>query len=254
MYVFPFFLFHFGKEYKFTKEVISLRIIVLFVSSCVLFLGIFILHDSLTPPHEKSEMSSISGEFDHYEPDGGKYPKAELHLTNGSEYIIVNPEYQVFAKDAFLKNVKIRQEIELLVDSTSGSNYIMMIKSGKVTYLSFRDAYNSERQDKIWGLVLGSIILLLSIMCFGGGIHLTSSRITLNESNDNFIYKTAFGRTYTIFYHDISYYKTGKLALIFKYNEKFFVVNPYAENYRPFLHILIKKDVKKIFKRVNIRY
>ncbi|MFF2450761.1 hypothetical protein ACFVSW_27415 [Neobacillus sp. NPDC058068] len=223
-----------------------MRIIVLFVSSCVLFLGIFIIRDSLNPPLEKSEMSSISGKFDHYI-TSGRYTNAELHLTNGSKYFIEDPEYQVFDEVAFLKNVKKRKEVKLLVYSTSRSNYIMMIKSGKVTYLSFRDAYNSERQDKIWGLVLGSIILLLSIICFGGGIHLTSWRITLNESNDNFIYKTAFGRTYTIFYHDISYYKTGKLALIFKYNGKFFVVNPYAENYRPFLHILIKKDVKKIF-------
>ncbi|OIK17183.1 hypothetical protein BIV60_00375 [Bacillus sp. MUM 116] len=79
-------------------------------------------------------MSSISGKFDHYVPDGRKYPKAELHLTNGSEYFIVDPEYQVFAEDAFLKNVKKRQEVELLVDSTSGSNY-----SGRRNFLKLSE-------------------------------------------------------------------------------------------------------------------
>jgi hypothetical protein len=199
-------------------------------------------------------MTSVVGEFDHYVSNEtvwrGGTQKDELYLTNGSKYFIMDPEYSVFKKYSFLKNVNKGQKVELLVDRQSKLKNITMIKAGKLVYLSFQDAYNADKQDNKWGIAFGYIIFLLSIIGFVWAIHVTSWRIKLDESNDNFIYKTAFGRTYTIFYHDISYYKTGKLALIFKYNGKFFVVNPYAENYRPFLHILIKKDVKKIFKSV----
>jgi hypothetical protein len=74
--------------------------------------------------------------------------------------------------------------------------------------------------------------------------------IQMDKDSDYFIYRTTFGRTYKIFYNEISYYKTWKQALIFKYKRKFFIVSPDAINYNFFLQMLIRKDVKKIFKRV----
>lgn len=72
--------------------------------------------------------------------------------------------------------------------------------------------------------------------------------IQVDNDSDYYIYRTIFGRTYKIFYNEISYFKTWEHVMFIKYKGKIFVVHPYAINYNIFLQMLIRKDLKKKFK------
>jgi hypothetical protein len=96
------------------------------------------------------------------------------------------------------------------------------------------------------------IIFVSSLLLIGGFVTMRGFlwRIEVSKDSDTFVYRTSFGRSYQIPYNEITYYKTRKYILTFKYRRKIFIVNTQAINYSFFIRILIEKDVKKIFKKI----
>ncbi|MFF2450087.1 hypothetical protein ACFVSW_23880 [Neobacillus sp. NPDC058068] len=104
-----------------------------------------------------------------------------------------------------------------------------------------------DKEPIVENLLLSSPMVLLGLFSSMSGLFWN---IQIDKDSDYFIYRTTFGRTYKIYYNEISYFKTWKHLLLFKYKRKFFFVSPDAINYHFFLQMLIRKDVKKIFRRV----
>jgi hypothetical protein len=102
----------------------------------------------------------------------------------------------------------------------------------------------------IENLLISSPMVLLGLFSTLSGLFWN---IKIEKDSDYFIYRTTFGRTFKVYYNEISYFKTWKHLLLFKYKSKFFFVSPDAINYDFFLQMLIKKNVKKKFKPFKSR-
>ncbi|WHY85818.1 hypothetical protein QNH39_24990 [Neobacillus novalis] len=115
-----------------------------------------------------------------------------------------------------------------------------------IVILSILFPDNTEDYNLIGFIVASSVILFGSLATIRGFLW----RIDVSKDSDMFVYRTSFGRTYQIPYNEITYYKTQKHLLTFKYRRKIFIIHTQAINYSFFIRMLIEKNVKKVFKKI----
>lgn len=119
---------------------------------------------------------------------------------------------------------------------------ILLLTSLIIGSFIFPDHYEEDSLFEgflyVFPIYLFSLLSILSLFW----------KIHIHKDSDYFCYRSTFGRTHIIYYTEISYFKTWKHLLLFKYKRKFFFVSPDAINYEFFLQMLIKNNVKKKFK------
>lgn len=91
-------------------------------------------------------------------------------------------------------------------------------------------------------MLLGFIIVVVNLLW----------KIHIFRSEEYFIYRTAFGRTYKIQYEDCEYYTNGTNILYLKTHKKGFFVDNKASNFEFLLAMLTKHKVKERNEKTKI--